>query len=59
MFLIVMLFLIMLMFSGGSYYGHRRGFYGARMAYGEIGLGWIIILFGLLFLMPNWGFMGR
>jgi hypothetical protein len=45
--------------SGGGYYGHRRGYYDARTAYGGIGFGWIVILFGLLFLMPHWGFMGR
>jgi hypothetical protein len=59
MFFIVILFLVMLMFSGGGYYGHRRGYYDARTAYGGIGFGWIVILFGLLFLMPHWGFMGR
>lgn len=58
MFFIVMVFLLMLMFSGGGYYGHRRGFYGARMAYGGIGFGWIIILLGLMFLMPYWGSWG-
>lgn len=57
MFFIVMLFLVMLMFSGGGYYGHRRGYYGARTAYGGIGFGWIIILLGLLVLMPYWGMM--
>jgi hypothetical protein len=59
MFFIVMLFLIMILFSGGGYYGHRRGYYGARTAYSGIGLIWILILFGLLFLMPHWGFMGQ
>jgi hypothetical protein len=57
MFFIVMIFVVMLLFSGGGYYGHRRGYYRARTAYGGIGFGWMIILFGLLFLMPHWGFM--
>ena len=51
----VVLFLVMLMFSGDGYYGHRRGYYGARTAYGGIGVGW----FGLLFLMPYWGMPWR
>ena len=58
MFFVVMLVLVMLMFSGGGYYGHRRGYYGARTAYGGIGFGWIIILLGLMFLMPYWGWGG-
>lgn len=57
MFFIIMVFIVLLMVSGGGYYGHRRGYYGPRVAYGSIGLGWIIILLGLLFLMPNWGMM--
>ena len=59
MFFIVMAVLFLLMFSGGGYYGHRRGYYGAGMAYGGIGFTWMIILLGLLFLLPSWGFMGR
>ncbi len=57
MFFIVMLIFVMLMFSGEGYYGHRRGYYGPRTAYSGIGLGWIVILLGLLFLMPHWGYM--
>jgi hypothetical protein len=56
MFFIVMLFLVMLMFSGGGYYGPSAGLL-PRTAYGGIGLDWIVILFGLLFLMPHWGMM--
>ena len=57
MLFILMLVFFMLMFSGGGYYGHRRGYYGARTAYGGIGFGWIILL-ALLFLMPYWGWGG-
>jgi hypothetical protein len=57
MFFIVMIFVVMLLFSGGGYYGHRRGYYRAQTAYCGIGFGWIIILIGLLFLMPHWGYM--
>lgn len=57
MFLILMLFLILLMFSSGGYYGHRQGYYGRRTAYGGIGLGWLVILFVILFLIPQWGYM--
>lgn len=57
MFFILMLLLVMLMFSGGGYYGHRQGYYGRRTAYGGIGFGWLVILFVLLFLMPQWGHM--
>jgi hypothetical protein len=59
MFLFIIIILLMLMFSGGGYYGHRRGYYGPRMAYGGIGITWILILVGMIFLMPHWGFMGR
>ncbi len=55
MFFIIMVFLVMLMFSGGGYYGHRQGYYGQRMAYGGIGLGWILVLLALVFLLPSWG----
>ena len=57
MFLILTVLLALLMFSGGGYYGHRQGYYGPRAAYGGIGLGWIVILFVLLFLLPHWGYM--
>lgn len=57
MFFIIILLIVMLIFSGGGYYGHRRGYYGPRAAYGGIGLVWIIILLGLVFLMPGWGMM--
>ena len=59
MFFIVMLFLILLIFSGGGYYGHRQGYYGRGTAYGDIGLGWLVMLIMVLFLMPQWGYMGR
>lgn len=55
MIFLVSIFVALLLFSGGGYYGHRQGYYGSRMAYGGIGAGWIIILVGLLFLMPYWG----
>ena len=51
----ILLVFAMLMFSGGGYYGHRRGYYGARTAYSGIGVSWVIILLGLLFLVPYWG----
>lgn len=58
MFFVVMLLFALLMFSGGGYYGHRQGYYGRRTAYGGIGLGWLVILLVVLFLMPQWGYMG-
>ncbi len=58
MYLIVVLSFLMVVFSGGSYYGHRRGYYGARMAYGGIGAGWLVLL-ALLLLMPHAGNMWR
>jgi hypothetical protein len=57
MFFFFIVILALLMFSGGGYYGHRQGFYGPRTAYTGIGLGWIVILFLLFFLMPQWGSM--
>jgi len=57
MFLIAMLFLILLLFSGGGYYGHRRGYYGRGTAYGGIGLERLVILLLVIFLMPQWGYM--
>ena len=59
MFFFITLVVVMLLFSGGGYYGHRRGYYSPRMAYSGIGLGWVIILLGLLFLMPGWGMMSN
>ena len=52
-----MLFFILLLFSGGGYYGHRQGYYGRGTAYGGIGLGWLVILLLVVFLMPQWGYM--
>ena len=57
MFFFVMLLVVLLMFSGGGYYGHRQGYYGRRTAYGGIGVGWLLILFVVLFLLPQWGYM--
>lgn len=56
MFFLLLLILIPLMFSGGGYYGHRQGYYGRRTVYGGIGLGWLLFLFVILFLMPHWGY---
>lgn len=57
MFFFVVLLFALLMFSGGGYYGHRQGYYGRRSAYGGIGIGWLVVLLVLLFLMPQWGYM--
>ena len=56
MFLLLFLLLILFMFSGSGYYGYRRGMYGRRVGYGGIGLGWLIFLFVVLFMMPRWGY---
>ena len=56
MYFLLLLLLIPLMFSGGGYYGYRRGLYGRRTSYGGIGMGWLVFLFVILFLMPHWGY---
>ena len=55
MFLLLFLVIVLFMFSGGGYYGYRRGMYGRSMSYGGIGLAWLIFLFVILFMMPRWG----
>ena len=57
MLLLVLLLFILFMFSGGGYYGYRRGMYGRSMGYGGIALGWLVFLFVILFMMPRWGFV--
>lgn len=58
MWFILWMLILFLLFSGGSFYGGRRGYYDPSAGWGIIAVLVIIFLLAILFAGPYWGYYG-
>ena len=59
MWFIFWIFIIILLFSSGGWYGYRRSYYGPPVGFGIIIFLWIIFILAIAFAGPWYGYYGR